>query len=348
MRDADTLSPVIRRGATVRALLGIGLWPVILAQPVTDALAGTSWSASVNALAFLALLGTAYAGFGIPVAATVPRLERWALLAVTPAVLIHTAARSPHLARDLSPVNAIVPAVVLVLAATALADRRDRLAGHTSPLHWPLPPGRWQIVGGNGKVLNHHWVAPAQRGALDIVGTAPGGRSARPLLPTHLSDYAIYRTPVLAPADATVVATEDGHPDHPQRGAGPAGNHVVLDTGHERLLLAHLAPGTLKIQAGDRVTAGQQLGLVGSPGNSTEPHLHIHAVRDGQPLTLVFRHLDSPLRRGARTRHRPPGTGDPVASGDQAQPALPPEAHRAGRQRRPLRGRHRPGHVAGT
>jgi murein DD-endopeptidase MepM/ murein hydrolase activator NlpD len=305
MRDADALSPVIRRGATVRALLGVGLWPVILAQPVTDALAGASWSASVNALAFLALLGTAYAGFGIPLAATVPRWERWALLAVTLAVLVDTAARGAHLARDLSPADAIVPVLTVVLAVVALADRRDLLAGRTSPLHWPLPPGRWQIVEGNGKILNHHWVAPSQRGALDIVGTAPGGRSARPLLPTRLSDYPIYRTPVLAPADATVVVAEDGHPDHPRRGANPAGNHLVLDTGHERLVLAHLSPGTVCVRAGDRVAAGQHLALVGSSGNSTEPHLHIHAVRDGHPLTLAFRRVDSSLRRGAHIRHRP-------------------------------------------
>jgi murein DD-endopeptidase MepM/ murein hydrolase activator NlpD len=225
----------------------------------------------VNALAFLALLGTAYAGFGIPVAATVPRWERRALLALTLAVLVDTAARGAHLARDLSPADAIVPVLTVVLAVVALADRRDLLAGRTSPLHWPLPPGRWQIVEGNGKILN----------------------------------YPIYHTPVLAPADATVVVAEDGHPDHPRRGANPAGNHLVLDTGHERLVLAHLSPGTVCVRAGDRVAAGQHLALVGSSGNSTEPHLHIHAVRDGQPLTLAFRHLDSSLRRGAHIRHRP-------------------------------------------
>jgi murein DD-endopeptidase MepM/ murein hydrolase activator NlpD len=32
---------------------------------------------------------------------------------------------------------------------------------------------------------------------------------------------------------------------------------------------------------GDVVTVGQPLGKVGNSGNSTEPHLHIHAVKQG-------------------------------------------------------------------
>ena len=100
-----------------------------------------------------------------------------------------------------------------------------------------------------------------------------------------------------------MVVAEDGHPDHPDNTAGPAGNHVIIDTGTERIVLAHLTPGSVQVQPGDRVSAGQQIGNVGSSGNSTEPHLHIHAVRDGKPLILTFPSLDSSFRRGARIRH---------------------------------------------
>ena len=37
--------------------------------------------------------------------------------------------------------------------------------------------------------------------------------------------------------------------------------------------------GSLEIKAGDRVFAGQRIAKVGNSGNTTEPHLHIHAVR---------------------------------------------------------------------
>ena len=79
-----------------------------------------------------------------------------------------------------------------------------------------------------------------------------------------------------------------------------------------RILLASLCLGLLLILArgsthisftksvyylamGDSVAAGQALGRVGNSGNSSEPHLHIHAVRagtgsalDGEAVALTF------------------------------------------------------------
>ncbi|MGW0204476.1 peptidoglycan DD-metalloendopeptidase family protein [Streptomyces sp. NPDC003233] len=44
------------------------------------------------------------------------------------------------------------------------------------------------------------------------------------------------------------------------------GNHVVIDTGHEHVVLAHLRPGTVSVTAGDVVRVGQLLGEVGNSG----------------------------------------------------------------------------------
>jgi hypothetical protein len=54
-----------------------------------------------------------------------------------------------------------------------------------------------------------------------------------------------------------------------------------------RLIVAHLRPGTVAAGDGDDVAAGQVLGEVGNSGNSTEPHLHLHAEdADGVGIPL--------------------------------------------------------------
>jgi murein DD-endopeptidase MepM/ murein hydrolase activator NlpD len=63
------------------------------------------------------------------------------------------------------------------------------------------------------------------------------------------------------------------------------GNHVVLDLGDGRYALyAHLKPGSAWVHEGQHVHRGQVLGLVGTSGNSSEPHLHFHVTDGPSPL----------------------------------------------------------------
>ena len=59
---------------------------------------------------------------------------------------------------------------------------------------------------------------------------------------------------------------------------GAAGQAVTIRTKDGKsILYAHL--NRIDVKQGDRVSAGQRVGLVGSTGNSTGPHLHIGVTR---------------------------------------------------------------------
>ena len=106
--------------------------------------------------------------------------------------------------------------------------------------------------------------------------------------------------PVLAPVEGRVLRAADEQPDQPGPGevVHPYGNHVVLEhddgTGTVLLFLFHLAQGSVVVRAGQQIAAGQTLGAAGNSGRSTEPHLHLHAVRPGIgpiPVTVDGRQL---------------------------------------------------------
>lgn len=63
------------------------------------------------------------------------------------------------------------------------------------------------------------------------------------------------------------------------------GNYVILNLGHGRFALyAHLQPGSIRVKEGQRVRAGQVLGVVGSSGSSTLPHLHFQLADASHPM----------------------------------------------------------------
>ena len=101
-----------------------------------------------------------------------------------------------------------------------------------------------------------------------------------------------YGAEVLSVADGTVVAARDDiaesaliseHPDHPLEDA--TGNYVAIDIGNGRIaFFEHLKPGSVRVQAGDRVRQGQVIGALGFTGQSTGPHLHFHVADRNSPL----------------------------------------------------------------
>jgi murein DD-endopeptidase MepM/ murein hydrolase activator NlpD len=84
-------------------------------------------------------------------------------------------------------------------------------------------------------------------------------------------------TPVVVTADGRVVFA--GY----KRGYGKM---VIVDHGLDRVTkYGHLSE--ISVQSGDQVTRGQKLGLVGSTGRSTGPHLHYEVVVNGKAVDPV-------------------------------------------------------------
>jgi len=105
------------------------------------------------------------------------------------------------------------------------------------------------------------------------------------------------------------------------------GNAVILDLGGGNYALyAHLKPGSVKVHAGDKVTPGQVLGLVGNSGNTIAPHLHFQVM--SSPLSLASNGLPyeinsfqiTSISPGTAAFDKAEGNGTPLA----VKPVSPP------------------------
>jgi hypothetical protein len=98
--------------------------------------------------------------------------------------------------------------------------------------------------------------------------------------------------PVLAAAAGTVVKTRDGMPDvHAGLFSKEAvsdrglGNAVVIDHGAGwRSIYGHLRRGGIAVTVGQRVAAGDRLGLIGLSGLTEFPHVHFQVNFKGSPV----------------------------------------------------------------
>ena len=244
-----------------------------------------------------------------------PAALRWAPLAVFAVlVTVIVVRRRRALAHDWRRSGPTTRAlVVLPLVAAALAPPlmvETPGLPDTPPveLAWPLREGRFVVVqGGNSLLLNHHFEVPAQRYALDVTRVEAGSR-ARGLSPAPLTDYRIYGTPVYAPCGGEVVLASRDARDQAIGSTDtrrPAGNFVALRCARAVVTLAHLR-GPVLVKQGDVVRVGQALGAVGNSGNTTEPHLHIHAVDPAERTLeqILFRGRGVPMTFDGRFYQR--------------------------------------------
>lgn len=181
--------------------------------------------------------------------------------------------------------------------------------------------GEWHVFwGGRTIEENYHAMDPGQRFASDFLvmrgGTSHSGDGEK------LTDYYCWDEPILAPAQSLVVSAVDGLPDMEigeTDAENIAGNHVVLDLGNDEFaFLAHLRKGSVTVEEGDAVVAGQEIGRCGNSGNTSEPHLHFHlqnapVLGEGEGLPAFFIDYEAdgePVERGE------PRRGQSVAPAD--------------------------------
>jgi hypothetical protein len=149
-------------------------------------------------------------------------------------------------------------------------------------LAFPLKNGRFMVGQGGGiSLLNHHAAHPEQAHAADITEINDFGYRAAGLAPKELDRYVIFGASVVSPCSGEIVDTRSDLSDliPPESDAGnPRGNHVIVDCGDFHVELAHLQQGSVLVTPGASVSAGDAVGRVGNSGNTTEPHLHVHAV----------------------------------------------------------------------
>lgn len=175
-------------------------------------------------------------------------------------------------------------------------------------LEFPLKGWRYHIVhGGSNELVNAHISVSdsenyrGQVWAYDIVQMGWFGNRAQGIYPSNLERYHIFSQPVYAPCDGTVEKIENELPDlsppETDRENLP-GNFVQINcSGVFYVILAHLKQYSVEVSKGDSVQTGQLLGRIGNSGNTSEPHLHIHAQKDSggetllasDPLPIIFR-----------------------------------------------------------
>ena len=122
-----------------------------------------------------------------------------------------------------------------------------------------------------------------QRYAIDWMKFGPEGKLFKGD-PKKNESWYCYGKEIHSVADGTVKEVKDGIPENvplEKKRAVPmtldtiCGNYVLIENSSDWYsLYAHMIPGTVRVKVGNRVTAGQILGLLGNSGNSDAPHLH--------------------------------------------------------------------------
>lgn len=216
-----------------------------------------------------------------------------------------------NLAVPLTSVSMVAVGLLLVGVVLSLLGPRYLSKPVTKVVASPVR-GRWLALNSPAsKVPSHGIRAYGQTYAIDLV-SEPTDQS-RPVFGTGVAmraatHYPAFGEPVYAMVSGTVVRATDWRRDHRARSnvvgacylmlegairelGGPGfilGNHVIIRTNDGLYaLVAHVQHGSVTVEQGESVRAGQQLARCGNSGNSSEPHVHAQLMDRKSSLRAI-------------------------------------------------------------
>jgi murein DD-endopeptidase MepM/ murein hydrolase activator NlpD len=146
------------------------------------------------------------------------------------------------------------------------------------------------------------WQLPLQAGAYRLTSRFGECSSLWSSCHTGLDFAAASGTPIHALASGTI--TETGF-------AGAYGNRTI-QTLEDGTQVWYCHQTSFTAETGDRVTAGEVIGSVGSTGNSTGPHLHLEIRPPGGSTDGVTSGDEAAVEAAATTGDPEDAAGDPV------------------------------------
>ena len=160
---------------------------------------------------------------------------------------------------------------------------------------FPFKNGAYAVFeGGNGKassLINYHYGASKHKGAginlsmryaVDITKLTRWGNDADGFLPVQNEKYGVFNQVVCSPCDGEVFEVEDKWPNETPWSGNPPynlGNHIMITSNEFGVLMGHLQKGSILVKIGDQVLKGQPLAQAGNSGWTSQPHLHIQAMK---------------------------------------------------------------------
>jgi hypothetical protein len=207
-------------------------------------------------------------------------------------------------------VLAIYSANVTRIALAATQAPKGRVIDMASP----LGPGHYLVAnGGGGPSVNAHATLLDQTivrhrpywgtsHGVDLIALDRWGFRADGILPAEPGRYIMFGLAVIAPCAGDVIAAVDGLPDLqvPQMDRDHlAGNHVTLRCAGVDILLGHFRTGTVRVVVGQKLGVGDGIAEAGNSGNTSEPHLHVHAQEPGT-VAAHFSGAPIPIRINGR------------------------------------------------